>query len=220
MSWTTPRTWITSEVVSAAQMNTHVRDNFLATTPAVVAAAGDTVYATGANALARLPVGSTGQVLKVAAGLPSWGAAVSKAEVSQADAVAYAVPSSWGDVTSLTMSYTSHGGILLIGLLSIEAGTTYGGVQVNGSSSATNPSLTMYLRPVVNGVTLNEWRWSETLLVSSATTIYLSIPVPGFFWMTTPAAFTAQTIKMQAQMAGNGTPVFNLYNSRLVVLEI
>ena len=28
MAWTEPRTWVTSELVTAAQMNTHVRDNF------------------------------------------------------------------------------------------------------------------------------------------------------------------------------------------------
>jgi hypothetical protein len=30
MAWTTPRTWTTGEVVTAAMMNTHVRDNLLA----------------------------------------------------------------------------------------------------------------------------------------------------------------------------------------------
>lgn len=30
MAWTAPRTWVTNEVVSAAIMNTHVRDNLLA----------------------------------------------------------------------------------------------------------------------------------------------------------------------------------------------
>lgn len=30
MAWTTPRTWVTSEVVTAAVMNTHVRDNLSA----------------------------------------------------------------------------------------------------------------------------------------------------------------------------------------------
>lgn len=29
MAWTAPRTWVTSEVVTAANMNTHVRDNLL-----------------------------------------------------------------------------------------------------------------------------------------------------------------------------------------------
>jgi hypothetical protein len=27
MAWTTPRTWVTSEIVTAAQLNTHLRDN-------------------------------------------------------------------------------------------------------------------------------------------------------------------------------------------------
>jgi len=30
MAWTAPRTWVTGEVVTAALMNTHVRDNLLA----------------------------------------------------------------------------------------------------------------------------------------------------------------------------------------------
>lgn len=30
MTWTAPRTWVTSEVVTAATMNTHIRDNLLA----------------------------------------------------------------------------------------------------------------------------------------------------------------------------------------------
>jgi hypothetical protein len=29
MAWTAPRTWVTGEVVTAAQMNTHLRDNLL-----------------------------------------------------------------------------------------------------------------------------------------------------------------------------------------------
>ena len=33
MAWTSPRTWVVGEVVTAALMNTHVRDNFLALYP-------------------------------------------------------------------------------------------------------------------------------------------------------------------------------------------
>ena len=35
---------------------------------------GDILYASGANTLARLPIGSAGQVLKIAGGVPTWGA--------------------------------------------------------------------------------------------------------------------------------------------------
>ncbi len=57
MAWTAPRTWVTAEVVTAGNMNTHVRDNFLETGPAKVTTAGDIVYATGASAFARLGLG-------------------------------------------------------------------------------------------------------------------------------------------------------------------
>lgn len=33
MAWTTPRTWVTSEIVTASQLNTHVRDNLNAVFP-------------------------------------------------------------------------------------------------------------------------------------------------------------------------------------------
>ena len=44
-----------------------------------VTTAGDVIYATGSSAVTRLGIGSTGQVLTVAAGVPSWAAASSGA---------------------------------------------------------------------------------------------------------------------------------------------
>jgi len=66
MAWTSPRTWVTGEVVTAAIMNTHVRDNLNATAPAVVTTKGDSVWATAANALARLGVHATNGAVLVA----------------------------------------------------------------------------------------------------------------------------------------------------------
>ncbi len=63
MAWTAPRTWVSGELVSASLMNTHVRDDMLETAPAKVTTKGDSVWGTGANAIARLPVGSNSQVL-------------------------------------------------------------------------------------------------------------------------------------------------------------
>jgi hypothetical protein len=54
MSWTAPRTWTTSEVVTAAIMNTHVRDNLLETAASKASAAAQTVFSTAANALAMV----------------------------------------------------------------------------------------------------------------------------------------------------------------------
>lgn len=60
MAWTAPRTFVTDEVVSASQLNAHVRDNMLETAPAKAAAAGDLFQASAANAIAVLPLGTEG----------------------------------------------------------------------------------------------------------------------------------------------------------------
>lgn len=58
MSWTTPRTWVASELVTASLMNTHVRDNdnflyagvgFIATKSAQSVASGSAVKMAGAT---------------------------------------------------------------------------------------------------------------------------------------------------------------------------
>ena len=63
MAWTAPRTWVSGETVTAALMNTHVRDNFNMTAPAVVTTKGDLVAATAANTITRLAVGVNGNIL-------------------------------------------------------------------------------------------------------------------------------------------------------------
>lgn len=76
MAWTTPRTWVTSEIVTAALLNTHLRDNFNVTLPGIAAAAGDTFYASGANTGAVRSAGSAGQgyIMNAGATAPIWGA--------------------------------------------------------------------------------------------------------------------------------------------------
>ena len=54
MAWSTPKTWASGYVVLASDLNTYLRDQQLETAPAKVSAQGDIVYASGANALARL----------------------------------------------------------------------------------------------------------------------------------------------------------------------
>ncbi len=74
MAWTAPRTWVADEIVTAALMNTHVRDNLLETMTAKVTTAGDTAYATAANALARLGIGAAHELLRTNSGAtaPEW----------------------------------------------------------------------------------------------------------------------------------------------------
>ncbi len=49
-----------------------IRDNLRETAPAKVTTAGDLIYATAANAIARLAFVSNGKILGASGGLPAW----------------------------------------------------------------------------------------------------------------------------------------------------
>ena len=74
MAWTAPRTWVVGEVLTAALLNTHLRDNLLETAPAKVTTAEDILVATAGNALKRLGKGSDAEVLTLTAGAVGWAA--------------------------------------------------------------------------------------------------------------------------------------------------
>lgn len=75
MAWTAPRTWTAGEVVTGSIQNTHIRDNLLETATAKAMSAGDLFYATGSGALARLPIGAAGSVLRSTGSAPAWNTA-------------------------------------------------------------------------------------------------------------------------------------------------
>ena len=76
MAWTTPRTWVTGELVTAAILNTYVRDNQDALDDGRLAiasqAAGDIVYASSSTALARVAIGTANKVLTSSGSAPQW----------------------------------------------------------------------------------------------------------------------------------------------------
>ena len=74
MTWTAPIDRLTGDVITAAQWNTFLgtTGDMSMTAAAKVTTNGDTVYATGANTLARLGIGTAGQTLQVSGGIPAW----------------------------------------------------------------------------------------------------------------------------------------------------
>lgn len=73
MSWTAPRTWTVGEIVTAAQLNAHVRDNLLETSAATVTTAGDLAYADAANSMgSRVGIGAANSLLVSTGSAPVW----------------------------------------------------------------------------------------------------------------------------------------------------
>ena len=87
MAWTTPRTWVTGEVVTAALLNAQIKGNMDLSAPAKLTTAGDMLYATGANATARLAKGTNGNILHQASCAPAWTACPSIAGITLSGAL-------------------------------------------------------------------------------------------------------------------------------------
>ena len=100
--------------MTASQLNTHLRDNLLETAPAKVTTAGDLVYATAANALARLAVGAAYKPLRVNSGAtaPEW------AGLGIVQAITAALTSNvaigTGLTSIITVNITTVGGSVLV----------------------------------------------------------------------------------------------------------
>ncbi len=57
MAYTSERTWVTAETVTAAIMNQHVRDNFAATAPGIATGTGSLIVTDGTNSVVeRVPL--------------------------------------------------------------------------------------------------------------------------------------------------------------------
>ena len=112
MAWTAPRDWAASELVTAALLNTHLRDNLKVTGVATVSAAGDITYATAANALARLAGGTTGQVLSTTGTAIQWGKTLS-ATVSAAGTLIGTATALTAAINRVTVIGTSGHGVAL-----------------------------------------------------------------------------------------------------------
>jgi hypothetical protein len=89
---------------------------------------GDIIYASGANTPARLGIGSTGQVLKVSGGIPSWGTDNSSSTWTQ-----IATGTMSGNIVSIT-GLTSNE--IIIGFVSAKCGSGDGPISLgmNGNS--------------------------------------------------------------------------------------
>lgn len=78
MAWTSPRTYVAGELITAAIGNQQWRDNSIAMYAGAISlasqAAGDILYASSASQLARVGIGAAGTVLVSNGSAPAWSA--------------------------------------------------------------------------------------------------------------------------------------------------
>jgi hypothetical protein len=107
LAWTTPRTYTTGEVITKTILDTHVRDNFNMTAPAILTTAGDILYASSANTPARLAKDTNATRYLANTGtsnVPAWG------QVNLANGVTGTLPVGNGGTGATTLT---DGGILI-----------------------------------------------------------------------------------------------------------
>ena len=107
MAWTTPRTWVTGEVVTAALLNAQIKANMDLSAPAIMTTAGDIIYASGANTPARLAKDTNSTRVLTNTGtsnVPAW------AQVTLTSGVTGTLPVGNGGSGATTLT---DGGILL-----------------------------------------------------------------------------------------------------------
>lgn len=142
MAWTAPRTWIVGEIVTAAQLNTHLRDNMNATAVAMSTSAGDMTYATGANALTRLPIGSAGALLRSTGTQPVWVTSINVDGATSAVGIgATAMVSTGLIVNTSDLSGTTQFGIQVLPAFTSSA--TNSGIALNVQLRTAAVSFTM-----------------------------------------------------------------------------
>lgn len=125
MSWTTPRTWVMGETVTAAILNLAIRDNLNALWTGTTN--GDIEYYTSGTSKSRLGIGSSGQVLSVVSGVPAWADAGGVYRRKGGSATVWSTPGN--------TSYTPSGSKMQVGAVSI----TMSGSPAYGSAAITFP---------------------------------------------------------------------------------
>ena len=107
MAWTTPRTWVTGEIVTAALLNAQVKSNMDLTAPAILTTLGDILYCSAANTPSRLAKDTNSTRVLTNTGtsnVPAW------AQVTLTSGVTGTLPVGNGGTGATTLT---DGGIIL-----------------------------------------------------------------------------------------------------------
>ena len=143
MAFTTPRTWVTAELMTAALLNTYIRDNQSAIVGGHMAitsqAVGDTLYASSATQLARLAVGTANQIQTSSGSAPQWSSnlAISGTAIIE-DQVTFGKATSGGRQFTVQGTLDSDAIVSIRNTAAADSGTENVLELMSGSYSARN----------------------------------------------------------------------------------
>ena len=167
MAWTTPRTWTSGELVTAAIMNSAVRDNLSMLDGGRLAitsqATGDIVFCSSSTALSRLAK-DAGKFLKSGASSVSWGE-VSTVPTILTKTTTYAIVD--GDGKTIVVKASTAGGAWTLTLLAASTAAAGARVTVVKTTNDVN-ALTIdgASSETINGSTTQTLSWlDETMSI-------------------------------------------------------
>jgi hypothetical protein len=152
--WTTPdNTALVKDGASAIRtLGSSVDTTVKALSPGTTA--GDVDYYTSSTAKARLGIGTTGQVLTVAGGVPSWATAssggmtlISTTSLTGASVTASSIPSTYNELRIVVKEYKPVTNGYLFLRLNGNSGTVYYSTTINSSGPQAFNSTRINLNP-------------------------------------------------------------------------
>lgn len=175
---------------------------------------GDLLYASGTNTLAKRAIGTTGQVLTVSGGVPTWAAPAGGGKVLQVVSTTYSTQASSSSSTyadtglslAITPSATSSKVLVLV---------SQGGIRKSGDNSANR----IGIRLVRSSTTLITY---DGMLFNGVAQSFVSVPY-ALSYLDSPSTTSSTTYKTQFASSGNTADVqvqVDGITSTITLLEI
>lgn len=175
----------------------------------LITTAGDLLYGTAADTLARLGIGTAGQVLTVNSGAtaPEW-------KTPAVKVLQVVVGSTTTETSSSTSTYVDTN--LTATITPTSASNTILAF-VSHSSCRKSGSQRMYVRLMRGATSLGTWQYGDS---GNSTAVVAGLPI---IYSDSPSTTSATTYKTQFQSADNGADVTVQYNngrSTIVLVEV
>jgi len=205
MTWTAPRTWVTGETVTAALLNTHVRDNLLETSAATVTTAGDLAYADAANSMgSRVGIGSAGGLLVSTGTAPVWRIPASAVRTDSGTSTnssyeTLSTPGGWNFAAEVEVTVTTGTQALVLF-----------GASLGNSSSGSHVVLSYSISGATTTAANDNWSVSYEAANANDNSQF-----GGFYFPTVTAG--SNTFTLEARVSG-GTGTIN--DPRIVVIPL